>query len=282
MGRVGLPTLRIFLGFCLFIACNLSPYHTLADAWLQPVGKGIVVSGVSVYRTDIFYDRDGKRLDVPSFSKTEMRVYGEYGVSDAWTVGASDALMLLTQDDRAGSRYENSGEAGLELFARRKLWQHDAMVLSVQPSLRMPAHHQELSARAPVGAPDEWQSSVEIQSGYGFDAFNLHHYVTLGLGMRARYSQAHDQWTAKLAGGFTLHPDWELRPEVSVVRSLHMDTDAQTSVAGTNDYMLLKVQSQLAYHWSQDVSLVAGAFLHAMARNTGDNGGFLLSVEKRF
>jgi hypothetical protein len=282
MRRVGCPTLRISLSIWLFFTSYLSAHDALADAWLQPAGKGIVVSGVSVYRTDIFYDRHGKRLDVPSFSKTEMRAYGEYGLSEAWTVVASDALMVLTQDERAGSRYENIGEAGLELFARRKLWQHDATVLSVQPSVIMPAHHQENSARAPVGAPDEWQSGVELQSGYGFDAFDYHHYVTLGLGMRARYSQAHDQWTAKLAGGFTLHPDWELRPEVSVVRSLHMDTDAQTSLAGTNDYMLLKVQSQLAYHWSQDVSLVAGAFWHAMARNTGDNGGFLFSVEKRF
>ena len=269
--------IRFALLFIVFLSSN-----AFADAWTQPAGKGIVVSSLSYYHTDSFYDRDDERVDVPDFSKTEWRGYGEYGLTDAWTLGVGDALMALSQDDVAGVSSDNMGESGLQLFARRLLWQSQGYVLSLQPSITLPAHHRDSDVTAPLGAAEEWQGGVELQSGYGFDAYALHHYVSLGLGWRGRSSAAHDMLTAKIAAGISLDPRWQFRPEISYTRSTDIETAGVHAVAGLDDYALTKVQLQMAYAWAEDVSLTAGGFWHVWAENTGGNGGALVSIEKRF
>jgi hypothetical protein len=276
--------LRRYIAYALIIAIFFPLFvsNAFADAWTQPAGKGIVVATASMYHTDTFVDRDGHRVDVPSFYKMETRGYAEYGMSESLTLGVNDALMYLSQKDNRGEVHDNVGESGLQLFARRQLWAWQDMVVSLQPFVSLPAHHRSATSRAPVGAAEEWQSGVELQSGYGFDAFALHHYVTLGLGWRVRHSQAHDQLMTKLAAGIALHPKWQLRPEISFMHPMHLETDTTQSVGGVNDYALTKAQLQLAYQWSDDVDVVAGAFYHMLARNTGNSGGLLVSIEKRW
>lgn len=253
-----------------------------ADAWNQPAGKGIFVSTFSSYYTNRYADKNGHVLSVPDYAKYEGRGYSEYGWNTDWTVGVADALFYLQQDYARGGSADNVGEAGLDIFLRRALWQGNGMVLAIQPAFHFPAHHVDNHAIAPVGAPDEFQSSGELQFGYGFDAFGLHHYVTSGAGLKVRHSQAANVMSFKVAGGFALAPAWEVRPEISYVQPTHFARDVSQSVAGLNDYAVAKAQVAVAYRMADDWSLVAGGFIHAWARNTGEGRGAVFSLEKRF
>lgn len=272
--------LRVFSSCILIVLCLYN--NAFADAWNQPAGKGIFVSTVSTYHTSHYADRDGNMLAVPAYDKYEGRGYGEYGWNDDWTVGVADAVFYVQQDAARGGSADNVGEAGVDVFLRRALWQAEGMVLAVQPLFHFPAHHADSRNNPPFGAPEEFQSGGELQFGYGFDAFGLHHYITSGAGIKLRHSAAHNVMTLKIAGGFALTPTWELRPEVVYVQPTHMDNDVSQSVSGLNDYAVTKAQLSVAYKLGDDMSLVAGGFIHAWARNTGDGSGALLSLEKRF
>ncbi len=254
---------------CALLLCAVNAH---ADGWVQPKHKGLVSLAATYYETDIFYDKDGKRVDVPRFTKYEVQPYLEYGLTDALTLGVSDGVHYLKQDQRVGNALTNEGDSGVEMFGRVRLWQEGAAVLSVQPFVKTPAYARRHGS-APRGAPKEWQTGASLQGGYGLDAWGLHHYMTLNLGWRERFSAAHDQFLVRLAGGLSLSPNWQLLPEVSFEHPTHLNADPARSVSGVNDYALTKLQLMAHYGLSDVVKLQGGAFWHVAARNTGDNGG---------
>jgi hypothetical protein len=257
--------------FCMWTLCLLMS-NAWADGWVQPKHKALVSLAVTYYETDIFYDKDGHRVDVPRFTKYEIQPYMEYGLTDAVTLGLSDGVHYLKQDQRLGNALTNEGDSGSELFGRVRLWQDGAAVLSVQPFVKTPAYARRHGA-APRGAPKEWQTGASLQGGYGLEAWGLHHYVTLNVGWRERFSAAHDQFLVRVAGGVSVSPDWQLLPEISFEHPTHLNTDATRSVSGVNDYALTKLQLMAQYSLSERVQMQAGLFWHVAARNTGDNGG---------
>lgn len=244
-----------------------------ADGWTQPQGKGMMAATGRVYSTSVFYDKDGHKQRVPAYSKFSTQIYGEYGLRDAATLGLSSEGYYVRQATVSGEVRNNGGLAGAELFTRLRLWHDDAAVLSVQPFVKTTSWEWSRELLAPRGAPQEWQAGAMLQGGYGFNAWGLHHYATLGLGWRERFSAAHDQYLVRLGAGIALTPRWTLLPELSLEHPTHLRDDPTMSFSGVNDYALTKLQLKAEYALTPRMKVQAGGFWHVDARNTGNHGG---------
>jgi hypothetical protein len=260
-----------------------------AGAWTLPEGEKQLIITTRFYATVNYFDGNGQRRSKNGrYRKYELQHYGEWGLSDAWTLGANvaysraedvsraDAFALSDDPAASGRSIKISGLNRAELFARYQLYRDDTYAFAVQPLIAFPPWYVR---NLPEGVPaDPMEAELALLGGRNFSWFGRSHYVDTSLAYRARGQSLNDQLRFHAALGLNLDERWTLLPELDHTQNLGGITFASTTITGQNDYDLTKAQLSALYHLSPRFSLQGGAFSHVSGRNTGAGGGGLLSL----
>ncbi len=271
---------RWIVGVGLLTAC-LSPSIPHAAAWTQKEDDTFLAFNTFYYHTSKSFDLSGNSQQTDPFTKVELNPYFEYGLTDRLTLGASPFLQVIRQRSRAtGDSENNIGLAEAEIFARWKVWEQGAYVTSLQPLLKLPSLY---SDRDGLKAGRS-QMDVELSwmNGYGFDLYGEHHFLMGDVSYRRRLGVLEDQLKLHLGLGIGLSDTWTMLPQLYQTIPIGTSASNTVSVSGQNDYSLTKLQLSAIYTLNDATSVEIGGFAHVAGKSTGEGGGALVSVWKRW
>jgi hypothetical protein len=265
------------LAFCIaWSVCS----QVMANPWLQKPGEGIAILTALQYDTDRYFTRSGDSIAQPRFTKRELNPYVEYGWREDWTLGGSIFLHDLSQEDASGTQRTNWGLGNSELFARRRVWEEGRVALSADTLVALPsAYEREEDPRA---GRNDYDVAFALNGGYGFRLFEREHFSMLRAAYRYRHGLLRDQVQLEARTGVTLHEDWMLLPEMSLTLPARGISGVATSVAGQNDYRLLRGQISVVYQLAEATRLQTGLFRHLDGADTGGGGGVMVSIWRSF
>lgn len=253
--------------------------EAVANPWLQNPGHGIAILNAVTYTTERYFDASGKQTAQPRFTKYELNPYLEYGLNKDWTLGGSLFLHRLQQKN--GSLNEdNWGFGNSEFFARRALWGDDRQALSGDLFMALPSAYSETGG--PKAGRDDYDLGVALHAGQGFSLWGRDdHFASIRAAYRYRHGVLGDQLQLEARTGLRVAAEWLLLPELQWTLPVQ-GSGAGRSVAGQNDYRLLKGQISAVYLLDETYGLQAGLFRHLDGENTGGGGGMLVSLWRRF
>jgi len=246
-----------------------------AAAWLQEQGKGQMIHSVYHYSADKFLDVDGNKLDQTSFFKLEDNIYIEYGLREDITLGLNPSIQMMEQ----GAEY-TWGLADTEIFARKKMWQNDASVFSIQPLIKIPGPYNK-DRNLKLGNK---QVDLELRTlfGHGFSIKDKDLFSNFELAYRYRAGEPGNQ--IKFDATIGLKQNDNLMFVLQSFNSLAVTSPEVNSFNSVNstDYDLSKIQISAVSKISPDKSVQLGVFKDVWGKNTGSGGGILLSLWSSF
>jgi hypothetical protein len=259
----------------LILTVLLTPKLCLAGAWLQPVDRGLVVTSITHYQTDTYFDADGTEQAQPRYSKWEFQPYVEYGVRHWLTVGGSASVQRVSQS--GGS---NQGIADPELFARLRLWEGDGRILSIEPRVKLPS--QFGSDANPRGGSRSHDQEIALLYGQSYPILSARDYLDVRMAYRTRNRALADQWRVDMAAGIHLNDTWTLLPALRSTMPIQAKDSAIYSENGDLDYSLVKAELGVGYALSDIRQLQATLFQHVAGTQTGNGFGVMLGLAQEF
>ena len=249
--------------------------HAFAAAWTQAQGNAQVITTVSSYVSDAYYDRMGHRQKQNSYAKQELSAYAEYGLRDWLTLGGSASLTRATQNDS-----ENWGLSDSDLFARIRLWQGEGAVFSVAPIAYLPSPTSRdddpiLGSATPSGG-------VQLSAGYGFEAWGNHHFAAVDNTYIKRMGDAGDQWHMDMTLGIGISSDITLMPQLFLTRKVGGNTRSAFTQSASDDYDLSTARLSVVYAVSDKLSVQVGAYQDINGNNAGKGTGALIALWRNF
>ncbi len=260
-------------------AVFLIPSYAYAGAWLQRPGETLFIQNAVFYATGEAFDASGRRVSDPGFRKFEYNPYMEYGVNADWTLGASLFFQYLEQDNAQSGVLSNQGLGESELFARYKLLEEKGYALALQPSVTLPGHY--FSSDGPVAGREDWDAELTALAGYGFSLFGRDHYIEGKAAYRHRSGILDDQYRLSAGMGIGISEGWRIAPELSWTGRTQGGGSA-VSIAGQNDYELVKAQLSVVWEFSDRCAVQFGGYRHVSGEDTGAGGGVLLALWRRW
>ncbi len=208
--------------------------QALAGAWTQPAGGWFLKLGIEQWETRQRFDLDANRVDYlpprggfPSrgdYRNQAVRLYAEYGLTDAWTVTAATAI------ERARARgygqvVENSGLSDVTVQLKRRLLA-SPLVVSASAEAKIPTGYDV--SHAPALGSGRVDGGARLAVGRGLGAL----YLSGETGYRAR-SGRNVEVPFSLEAGLTLMGHVMIRGELSGVGTPRMPVvDATFDPAG--------------------------------------------------
>jgi hypothetical protein len=282
---------RLYLYAWLALCGGLLPFSAHAGAWLQPEGKGLLISQFFMSESDTVTDIHGQKRDQEPYRQWGQSLYGEWGVHQQVTLGASMNLIHAQQHQIAtGNDGHASALTDVNLFARYGILREGAHRLSVQFATQLPRTHfntQELALGNPnaeyeLALQYGHSTSIAWDAGHAWNAF-----IDAHLGYRMRASTPDDQWRMMLTAGVSPWEEWQF-----LIQSFAtLRTDRSTPPAGVgagftqsnaDDYDQLRLQASAVWKLSEAWALQAGYFHDVYGRNFGQAQGVLFGVWREF
>lgn len=200
------------LGIATLLLLLVPPAVARAGAWTQEEGGWFLKLGYDRWFTDRRFDGNGVRVAyrevgppafVQQFRAQALRVYGEYGLTEAWTAIVGGGYEWLASEGD-GQVDRNSGFSDLWLHLKRRLLLRP-VVVSVAAELKLP-----LAARgggAPALGTDHLDYGGRLALGRGFGAL----YAGGEVGYRVRGGALEDQVPFEAEAGWSPRDDLQLR-----------------------------------------------------------------------
>lgn len=173
-----MKVLKLSLG--LFSACAATTAH--AGAWTQPEGTGQIIATGIYSHSGKGYDREGHVIDIADYTKAEIYLLTEYGVTDDLTLMVTPSFSHVDIDGGNAS----TGAGYTELGGRYRLVQEGNAVFSLQGSFRIPGKKRRDSL-AQIGSTDS-EIDLRALAGTSFKIGGKDGYVDLQAGYRIRNS----------------------------------------------------------------------------------------------
>lgn len=286
--------MRSFSQICHSLVILLCLSETAyAGAWTQQSGNGLLILNNSYYSASHFVNNAGKRQKQALYQKYEINPYVEYGLTDDVTLGFNAFLQYITQNSTqtvlvppstvitVGGTQHNFGIGDIELFARRKLWDKDGLVVSAEPMFKLPALAD--SGDAPAVGNHHPNAGLTLSGGYGFSAWGQNHFVNLDTGYRYRFGKQKDQIQVNATAGFGVAEGWMVMPQLFIIRRTGSPAASSTfAETPSNDYNLTKLMLSVVHNIDALTSVQVGGFSHVDARNSSLGGGGLISLWRKF
>jgi len=246
------------------------PAH--AGAWTQPEGKGVVIVTATHSVADSVFDTSGRSVPGRDFSKTELRAYAEYGLTDRITLVAQPEWRHKKTGEGRGEEVDGLGR--IDAGARVRVWQGDGKVFSVQGSLRMPGTSDDL---APANGGDtDWEADGRVLYGRGFAVFGRNAFTDMQLGYRVRFGKPADELRLDLTAGIDLAP--KIMALVQSFNSVSVDS-AELPFVKTREH---KVSASLVYEFRENWSVQVGGLLTLAGGDALEERGAILGLWRDF
>ncbi len=257
------------------------PAHAYAGAWTQNKDKGQLITNLSYYSSNEYFDNSGKKRKASNYSKYELNPYFEYGVRDWLTVGANIFAQRASQyNSGLGRKQTNWGIGDSELFFRTRLWHNKDFIISAEPMLKLPGmeSHKE---QPQIGNPN-YDTGLTMSGGYSFKALQLDHFINLDAGYRHRFGSPADQLKFAATAGISVTNRIRILTQFFRTARLSNTNNPVFTQASSDDYDLSKLQLSAVYQTDNKLSFQIGAYNNIAGRNTGSGDGALLAVSKEF
>lgn len=259
----------------LVLALMLMPVPALAGAWLRPAGEALISTRYVYYQASDYYNIDGTRTRQPTFRKNELNLYGEYGATEDWTIGANLFLDYVTQ-----SGADNTGLADPEFFARTEIYSSDTSKLALQPLIKLPSWYEQRNP--PKSGSDSTDAELMLLYGRNLPALSPRDYLDIGAGYRFRGSGLNNQYRAYAAYGLHLGERLSLVPALYMTLAEHIPEDQFFEQNGEQDYDLSKLDITAFYALEDGTSLYVSYAHEFYGVNTGAGQSFSVGMLRKF
>ena len=264
--------MRIRCGLYLVILASV-PQFAVAGAWLQNDGDGQSITTLRFYETDQYIDKNGDRESIEPFTKSEIESYLEYGLTPKLTIGGDIDLAGVTNGAINSPGFDNAGLNSAEIFARALLYKGDSTVISIEPGIDFPV---ELSSDL-TGDGDKPIPEVKLDFGYGFDAYDQHHFFDASVKYRKRDDNGLDDMVKFQATlGLALTDEYMVYLEASREQNLGTVNTTQ------GNYNLTKPQISFLYSPDEIITHQVGVFADVEGANIGAGYGLFYSFWYNF
>jgi hypothetical protein len=295
---------RLLILTILFI-----PNFSYASAWLQAKGMGQIINTTSLYLSNSYYDHQGDKQDSGvNFRKGEFSTFAEYGMTDDWTLGGNlslqdwnfkkktDLSQTIFDFRQCGLASQNNVEnehvsiVEMELFARKKLWQQDNFILSIQPLIKSPC--MVISGGGPQFVNNTADVELRTLAGYGFKWDNddmripfagQQHFVDFELAYRKRGGQFADQ--LKLDSTLGLRASKKVLFLAQIFSTISVGDEPVRGVIGNNQLYLEKdsfysVKAQISgiTKLKDNRAVQISLFSEVLGKNSGQGNGVSFSI----
>lgn len=184
----------------LFAAALCLPISLRAGAWTREAGEAYAKIALSHYEADeIFAAKGNNKIDGPDFTDDALSVYGEYGLTPAWTGIASMAMKTLRSENPGIVTRREAGPGDAWVFLKRALLR-GPVVLSIQGGVKIPLGYDERTI-PPLG---DGQIDYEARVLAGRSFFRGRSYGNAEIGFRKRNGDFSDEFPYRLEGGIFL------------------------------------------------------------------------------
>jgi hypothetical protein len=275
---VRMALLRVLvMGFFTLACLSGSPAH--AGAWTQKKGDLQLITTTNIYTADRFFDTRGNTRKQLNFTKQEISAYAEYGLQDGLTIGGQ--LPFARAEQELATRSATSFNVGdSEMFLRKRLWQDNLNVVSLQPSIIFPSP--DSKATVPKIGSDHPSAGLRSSYGRNFEALGKWHYADIEAAYIYRFGQPSDQLKLDVTVGFNMTEKWQIIPQAFITRSTKRIKTATFTQSFADDYNLVKVQLSVQYSFTPASAVQLGAFGHIDGKNTGAGRGITASYVRSF
>lgn len=286
---ITIPLLRcVYLCLGISVAAGMTP--VLAGSWVLDEGAQQHIITYRYYDADRLFNLQGEERNKNGvFRKQSLEYYSEYGLTPAWTIGAT--LIASREEDKQDiTRFDTftrqnitsqrmlevEGLSRIEPFARYQLYRDNDYALAVQPTVKLPSLY--AGGLPPQAQPDEWEGEIALLAGANFSLLGRTHYADSRIGYRHRQGALGDQWIANATLGLSLDEDWTLMPQLETITSADTLDQNFATLSGSNNFDLMKGQISVLYRVADGMHVQAGYFVDIQGKNTGAGSGTLLSL----
>ncbi len=242
-----------------------------AGAWTQKKSSGYFQLGSQLLSAKKAYDADGNKFSIPDFNDITINFYGEYGLTNNFTVIANIPFYRSLKFDGllpAGEEVSKTGISDSHLGVKIKLKEFSQNVLSVTAMLGIPLGERNDSTGLWTGS-EEWNQMVMINFGRSF--YPLDFYLSSSVGYNNRTNGFSDEIRYSLEGGyFVIKNKLLLILRLGGVASLKNGSLGNVSgVAGlyANNQNFLAYGPEVHYSITNKIGLIAKFESGAMVKN---------------
>ena len=276
----------------LFFCALLLPTLSYSAAWTQAVGSGQVIVNGSYYVSDHSYDQRGKLSLANLYVKKEINPYIEYGLTDDVTLGGSFFLQRAEQQ-QSGVDYSQMAFSSAEFFVRKKLWENDSWVFSVQPWIKLPGLYEEsdfpsfgkkqidTEIRFLLGKSIHWSLPIK-HFNWGEWGNAEYHFMNMEVAVRHHGEVGKEEVRVDPTLGIRLRGDIMLLAQGFATFGVGPAGSQLIQTGNAVNYDVIKIQLSGVKEITEKTSLQLGVFQEVWGRNIGGGAGGLLSLWYRF
>lgn len=277
----------------------LQPSIGESAAWVRAKGESQLITTYSYYHSEFIFDADGNIIESDPFTKQELSIFYEYGITDETTIGFAPSFQTITQQLGNRLRERDVTFVYSDIFSRHQLWEDNGVVLSLQPMLTIPGGYDE--EKLPLLENRELKGEIRLLGGYSFqyplpsisflypldedeekssephDIYpGQYHFVTSELAIRHLSESQSQQIRFDLGLGIR-HQDGSLHLG-QIFSSFAMGDSSVNSRFTSNSSDLIKTQISTVEPILDDVSLQVGAYQDVWGRNVGNGTAFFVAL----
>jgi protein XagA len=262
--------LKRFVAFAFGLICL--PSAAWAGAWTLPEGTGqwlATVTGTSATS----YFSDSGLASTPRYSKEEMQVLIEYGLTDRLTVIVDPGLLNI--DIAAPTSASRFGLDYTEFGARYGFWQSPDWVVSGQATLRIPGTT-DTSNPAAIGYTDV-EADFRALLGHNFSVAGMPAFFDFELAERWRTDGYPSEFRVDATLGVKIFPRWML-----LMQSFNVISEGAGISYFGGSYEYYKFQLSAIYALTDTWSLQFGGLTTFAGGNALQENGVVLGVWHQF
>ena len=257
------------LAFAL-AAMACAPQAARAGAWTQNAGEGLIIT--SLWGWVGHGAPWGGFYPTVQQSQAELQTYGEYGLSDVWTIYGQMAIECERLSPPAQSLYVGPDYSSLGL--RAKLWATGGWVVSGEATMFFPG---ATYPRSPAQAGDNGGAAEgRGLAGYSFSLGSMPGFLDLELAWRFRTAGPPDEIHADATIG--LKP----RPGVIVMLQNFAVVSAPSINRSFPAWRQDMIEASMVVPLSDRWSLQLGWFTTLLAVKTNTERGLAVALWRKF
>ena len=238
----------------------------------MPEGTGQWVASLTGTSATSYFSDSGL-ASTPRYSKEEMQVLVEYGLTDRLTAIFDPGLQHI--DIAAPTNADRTGLGYTEFGARYAFFQDPSWVLSGQATLRAPGTT-DTSNPAAIGYTDV-ESDLRVLLGHSFTVGDMPAFIDLQAAERLRTDGAPSEFRFDATFGLRPFPQWLL-----LVQSFNVISEGSGTPIYGGSYDYEKLQLSALYELTPTWALQAGGFTTYAGRNALQENGLIFGVWYKF
>ncbi len=245
-----------------------------AGAWTQQMGKGYFQIGSQILRADQFYEPGGNKVDITTIGDYTVTFYGEYGVTNNFTIFGSFPLfkrITLNRVEELNSGKElfggdsKNGISDFDIGLKYGIAKFGPTVLSLSLSFGIPVGDNKQQNGLYTG-DGEWNQQLAVGIGHSFSG---PFYISADVGFNNRVEGYSDEVRYNVEFGYS----WQkfiFIMKANGVETLRNGSDAVLGGEGglfANNQQYLVFGPEIVYSFNESLGVNAGAVTATRAEN---------------